>query len=575
MKHLFATKRYKEYDTKYFVFDVETKGLKGTPDSFVFGCIYGHNYKQVFYSHDEFERILDHKRFRNSIVFAHNAEFDLSVMYGNIIKNLDEKAIFNNRFICARHKKLLFADSFNIFGFSVAAIGEQIGLPKLEIDSGFKDGSIGKITEKHIEYCYRDCEIVWLALNKVFRITGAVKITLAGLALHYFRNSFIKNRISSDDKYIYDFFDSYYGGRVEVFKLGKVKAYKYDVNSMYPYAMKHAVFPNPMYMKVETNPHITRVKDLLNRFEGLLYCTVYHEQSKFGYLPYREKEGNNKFTKLLFPVGTFSGCWNFNEIRFAVSRGKVRIIECTKIVFSTRYQSPFFDFITTVYKLRTTAKGIDKTIYKLILNSLYGKFAQRINYSEEYHEEVPFDKISELQRKGIEYELKMFSHEREDCYLRIANIKNLSHTIPLFSSYITSFARVHLLKFMEENEKGLVYVDTDSICSTIRRAYNSMELGEMKKEPAILTEIFGNKSYTEEIGIDKFTKLKGIPKKAKKIGKNKYEYLTMMKTKQAIRNKKVAGEFNLVTKELTFAYDKRTIGKNGVTHAIILTNGTN
>ena len=452
MKHLFATKRYKEYDTKYFVFDVETKGLKGTPDSFVFGCIYGHNYKQVFHSHDEFEQLLNHKRFENSIIFAHNAEFDLSVMYGNIIKNLDEKAIFNNRFICARYKKHLFADSFNIFGFSVASIGEQIGLPKLEIDSGFKDGSIGKITEKHIEYCYRDCEIVWRALNKVFRITGAVKITLAGLALHYFRNSFIKNRISSDDKYIYDFFDSYYGGRVEVFKLGKVKAYKYDVNSMYPYAMKYAVFPNPMYMKEEKNPHSTRVKDLLNRFEGLIYCTVYHEPGKFGYLPYREKEGNNKFTKLLFPVGTFSGCWNFNEIRFAIARGKIRIIECTKVIFSVRFSSPFSEFIDTVYKLRCTSTGIDKTIYKLILNSLYGKFAQRINYSEEYHEEVPFEKILELQRKGIEYELKMFSHEREDCYLRISSIKNLSHTIPLFSSYITSFARIHLLKYMEENK---------------------------------------------------------------------------------------------------------------------------
>ena len=164
----------------------------------------------------------------------------------------------------------------------------------------------------------------------------------------------------------------------------------------------------------------------------------------------------------------------------------------------------------------------------------------------------------------------MFSHEREDCYLRISSIKNLSHTIPVFSSYITSFARIHLLKFMEENERGLVYVDTDSICSTIKRTYDSSLLGEMKKEPAMLTEIFGNKSYTEMIGLDQYTKLKGIPKKAKKVGKNKYEYLTMMKTKQAIRNVRIAGEFNLVTKELTFLYDKRTVDKTGKTHAIIL-----
>lgn len=565
MKHLYAKKRYKEINNKFYVFDVETNGLLAKPSAFVFGCIYGFNYRRVFYSHAEFEAILLDKRFSKTIIFAHNAAFDLQVMYGNIITNLDNNAIFNGKFICARRHKFTFADSLNIFQFSVKEIGQSLGIEKMELDNKFKEGEVNTVTEKDIEYCFRDCEIIWKALHKIFTICGSVRMTLAGLSLDYFKNTFIKSQISFNEKYVYEFFDSYYGGRVEAFKIGKTKAWKYDVNSMYPWAMKNAKFPDPRFLKKEHDVTVERLLHYLKRYEGLASCQVIHRKQKIGTLPYRHETKNGN--KLTFPVGRFSGVWNFNELRYAIKTGSVSIVKVNYCIIGKAKKSPFSQFVSVVYKLRQTSEGIDKTIYKLILNSLYGKFAQRIKFTTEYHKEVPYEKIKRLQRQGIDYELQMFSQDREDCYLNIRKSKDeyLRHTIPLFSSYITSASRIRLLQYMQANEKGLVYVDTDSVCTTVKRNYNSSKLGELKEEPEIMVEIYGNKSYKQKKGETEQTKIKGIPKSAIKLKSGTYQFKKMVKSKEALRRQIDAGDFVIVEKELSMQYDKRIVDKKGQT----------
>ena len=574
MKYLHREKRQKEIDSKFYVFDVETKKLSGDKEdtitnarqeNFVFGCIYGHNYKQVFYTRKQWEAIIASERFNNAILFAHNAEYDLSALYGNIITKLDAKALFNGRFICARRHQFMFADSFNIFPFSVKEIGKQIGLEKLEIPGdlllkGFRD-----ITPLHIEYCYRDCEIVWKALKTIFEIAGATKITLAGLALRYFRSEFQEHGISYDEEKSNEFFKSYYGGRVEAFKLGKVKAYKYDINSMYPYAMKNCVFPNPKYLKKKCHIPETLLLYLLKRNEGLANITVFHKKSKIGYLPYR-RDG-----KLIFPVGTFTGTWNYNEIRFALEKGIIEIKKVHFTVYGPPYESPFKNFVDEVYAKRLASTGIYKTIYKLILNSLYGKFAQRIKWDSEYFTDIPYDKLKELADNNVKFQVKLFNSKRKDGFLETETEKDFLHTIPIFSSYITSYSRVLLLQYLTKHEKHIAYCDTDSIATTIKLHYNSKLLGELKKEPVTITEIKGNKSYTE-ISDDKkvFIKLKGVPVKATQIGTARYRYQKMIKTREALARGIDPGVFNFVEKEIRSVYDKRIVQKKGNTDAITL-----
>jgi hypothetical protein len=566
MKSLHKINKLTNINKKFYVFDVETMGLSARPESFIFGCIYGHEYKRVFRSISEFKRIISEPRFKNKIIFAHNAEFDLTVIFGHIIKNLDKHSVFNNRFISARNCGITFADSFNIFPFSVKAIGEQIGLPKLDLDDKFKSGNSDiEITDLDIEYCYRDCEIIYKALIAVFTVCGSVKITLAGLSLALFRNTYIKSVIHSDDNYIYDFFDSYYGGRVEAFKLGKVKAFKYDINSMYPYAMLKTDFPNPNYLKKVENPGIPYFNYMLKYHEGLAHCTVIHHKSKVGLLPYRHNE------KLCFPNGTFSGCWNFNELRFAISTGIVEIIDVKYVVHGPVYETPFKEYVSDIYNLRKKSTGIYKTIYKLLLNSLYGKFAQKIAWDDTYFDTLPSEAILKLENENKPYEIKMFSEKRDDGYLRVKKEKYLHHTIPLFSSYITSFSRVLLLKYMLKHQKELMYVDTDSLCLRKEiKSYNSLEIGEMKKEEAIITEIFGNKSYTEIQDSIIKTKLKGVPAKAEKIAPNHYRYNKMNKTKESLRRGRDPGHFTMQEKIIKSVYDKRNLFKDGRTSPLII-----
>lgn len=564
MKYLHRTERKKIIQTKYFVFDVETKGKRARPDAFIFGCIYGHNYREVFYTIEQFKELLKHRRFRNSYIFAHNAQFDLSCIFDNIIRNVDPRAVFNNRFISAKYiNGITFADSFNVFPTSVKKIGEQIGLEKLEINEGFIDGTIREITHTEIEYCIRDCEIVYEALAQIFEICGSIKITLAGLALALYRNTYLPVVIKSDDNYIYDFFNSYYGGRVEAFVIGKTNAHKYDINSMYPFAMREAVFPNPLRLKELKGPSIKKFEYCLKRFEGMAEVEVYHQPGKVGYLPYKWKD------KLCFPVGKFKGCWNFNELRYAIESGKVSVLSVARVVYGDRWKSPFVDFVNDIYAKRKASTGIYNTIYKLLLNSLYGKFAQRIRFDQEYFDEIPYDYLIKLHNEGKKVEIVNFSQKRDDCYIRVYKDKNLHHTIPLLSSYITSFARVELLKYMIKHEKDLAYVDTDSLCLTEEQPYNDLELGGLKKEKGIMKYIHGNKSYEEEVEKQTVIKLKGVPKSATK--KNGvYTYEKMTGTIEALRRNKEAGVFLQVSKKLKLTYDKRIVNDDGSTIPITL-----
>ena len=67
-------------------------------DAFIFGVVYGYEYTKVIYSVKEFQDEFKQKRYSKKKVFAHNAEYDLNVLYDNIYE-LDKKAIFNGKFI--------------------------------------------------------------------------------------------------------------------------------------------------------------------------------------------------------------------------------------------------------------------------------------------------------------------------------------------------------------------------------------------------------------------------------------------------------------------------------------------
>lgn len=549
----------------FFVLDVET-GIRRTnyiqyelcarPEKFIFGVIYGKNYTKVCHTIEEMKLTLLEPRFKKKKVFAHNAEYDLTTIYGNIF-DLDSEAIFNGRFICANNGNCLFADSMNLLKTSVKELGKLIGKSKdLLGDNNLKSYDFAK----DVNYCIRDCEIVFDALYQLFEETGNIKITQASLSLDYFRRFHLNFDIHHNPDMTKNFYDSYFGGRTEMFKKGKCHAYVYDVNSMYPYIMKTSKFPNPLYLRHETFIKTDRfIMDILPNYEGMVTCQIEHKDSYIGFLPVK-KDG-----KLLFPIGTFSGSWNFNEIRFALEKGVINIIKIKKVVYSKAIESPFINFIDTLYKQRMkTDSEFEKFRIKILMNSLYGKMGQRNLYKNEYISNISksIEYINQLRTEKKLIKIQMFSAERNDCFLIIKGRGENDFSIPTFASYITSEARVLLLKkLLEVQNKGILYCDTDSIfIENDSGLINSPLLGQWKKENKIVTEIRGlkNYSYVNENNEPKHN-IKGVPKKAIQTGTNKYEYETLIKTKEALRQNKEPGTLTKKVKVLTGKYDKRIL----------------
>jgi len=433
----------------FFVFDTETTKLEPMPKNFVFGVIYGYNFHKVIYTVNDFKKEFTKNKYKGKTIFAHNAEFDLLTIYGNIYTSLDSKAIFNGKFIMAKNNDVTFADSLNILLQSVAKIGEKLGVNKLDNEK-VKTQKLTKknITSEDINYCIMDCRIVYDSLAKIFIEIGAVKMTLAAISLYIFRKHYLSTELYYSE-YVYDFYESYYGGRTEAFQLGKTNSIVYDLNSLYPYVMENMNFPDISKLSRYEGNDLKYLDFCLKRFEGMAKVDVYHKKTYFGYLPYR---GENN---LLFPVGNFTTTVNFNELRFALKAGVIEVTKVYYIVSANPVKSPFTKFVNDNYRKRFESDNdFDKFFYKIILNSLYGKFAQKKKYQDEYYNQIPYELISELQKTGDFYKLNRFSEEREDCYLTTINKKqeNSFFAIPTYSSYITSQARITLLQGLIDNK---------------------------------------------------------------------------------------------------------------------------
>lgn len=545
---------------QFYVFDVETWGLDATPKSFALGVIYGDKYRFETTDINELRREL--LSLKGSIVFAHNAKYDLLTTFGNIITSDNTETVFNgSRFILAKKEGVTFADSMNIFPTSLEKLGVIMGVNKGITPEKFKIGKRGKITQKDFDYCEQDCRIIYLALDKIFKEIGCVRTTLASLSMAYFRRKFVKGPIYYKVPAVYEFFNSYYGGRTECFVLGKTYAQKFDINSMYPYAMKVAKFPDTSKLVIKTDPTLKFLDYCLEFYEGLAYVTVKHKKHYFGFLPYRH---NNK---LCFPVGTFSGCWNFNELRFAIEQGIIEITDVTKIVYAPAVKSIFAEFVDELYNRRKASKSdFDKYQLKLILNSLYGKFAQKKAFDTKYVENLTSEDIA----NNPNAEIVPFSNDRNDAYIVTEKESYSYNTIPLFSSYTTSFARVHLLKLMlQYEENGISYIDTDSLAMSNyhTEVLTSDDLGAFKKEDKIITEILGNKSYVEKDGN---IVLKGVTKGSKLLAGGVYTTKAMISPKEALRRGMEAGSFINKTKVNKAIYDKRQVFPDGSTLPLVI-----
>ena len=316
--------------------------------------------------------------------------------------------------------------------------------------------------------------------------------------------------------------ESFFGGRTNNIKFHcdvshdeNKRILYYDFRSLYPTVLKYKLFPVGHPKVINENLEDNEISN----YFGFIKCILKPPKNlRIPVLPIK-----NKNKKLIFPLCTkcaedlnptncnhsesernLIGTWTTVEISYALKSG----YEIVKLIEVYHYEETtkeiFSEYINLWLKYKQQSDGwpswvkddSDKCLYiqkffeneqvslnddeilknpalrfiaKLFLNTLWGKLAQRPNLPQtticnEYHE---YWKLANDEDKLIKGELMV----NEDTLLVTWEYKDdelgrTGNTSLAIASFVTSYARIELMKVIDEVEKipgRLLYMDTDSI----------------------------------------------------------------------------------------------------------------
>lgn len=503
-------------------------------------------------------------------IVAHNIMFDIQVL--GRFKRLRDASFKCSTYIEDQqrvlirfdngNRSLIFMDNMNYFSGSLDKLGKSIGLNKKEVDFNNVDDATLE------DYCKRDVEIMeqaWIYLRKFIleHDLGYQRMTIASTAFHAYRHRFMNYPIYIHDNEFANNLEreAYYGGRSEPFRIGEFRNqhfYKLDVNSMYPYVMKNFNFPNN-FISCMRHPTMDDLDRLMGRFYVVARVRLNTSEPVY---PKRYKD------KLIFPIGRFVTTLNQPELERAMERGQIEDVEA--LSYYTAYPI-FSDYVDFFYNKRMEYKENGNTAFELMsktmLNSLYGKFGQKVRQWEQIGEadEDIWEQYTEVDAEtGATYSVRVHDGMVE----RSIGFKDGNDTFPGIAGGVTAYARLTLWKYFEiAGLENIFYCDTDGFI-TNQEGYDRLKpyidktrLGYLKVEgKGDYLKITRAKQYQ----LDNEVKIKGVRKGAVQVGKNLYEQWNKLSRNSKDFNKYI---YNCIwerqTKELSEANDKSVTLPNG------------
>ena len=342
------------------------------------------------------------------VIYTHNLKFDGSFIIDYIMKHgftyTEELKVNNNEFtalisaegqfynirLCLpskskKAKKIVeFRDSSKKIAGTVRQIAISYNLPILkgEIDyvADRPDGYMA--TPDEIAYIHNDTEIVARVLTEQYA-KNMQKLTSSGDAMFLYQNivgKHFRDIFPVLDLEIDDYIrQSYRGGVCQVNEKFKEKiidcpVYCYDVNSMYPAQMATRPLPygtpkfyKGKYMPNETYPLFIQRLQVCCKLKKGYRPTILLKNSIFFSNEYlTDTEGE------LFELTLTSVDLNLLMIHYDVYQ--IRYIDGYMFRSSTCL---FKNYVLPLYAKKQTTKGAEKQTIKILLNSLYGKFAMQ------------------------------------------------------------------------------------------------------------------------------------------------------------------------------------------------------
>ena len=461
--------------------------------------------------------------------------------------------------------KATFIDSLKIIPFSVDKIAKSFGLPisKLELDYNTPRELGHELTTEEIDYIKNDVKIVAMALNVLFK-EGLTNITSASNALKDFKKGYKEARFSElfpclpyeIDK---DIRQAYKGGFTYLNPIYKEKDVEegevLDVNSLYPSRMKYELLPVgnaiPFEGKYEYDKEYPLYIQMITcsfELKENMIPTIQIKGSYFLDNEYLTSSNNDIVCLVLSNVDLDLFLEHYNVYELEYVRG-----------YKFKGMYGLFDTYIdkwTERKIKATKEGNkgQRALAKLMLNSLYGKFAM----AKEMQCKIPyFDEDSGM----IEYKL--------------SDIEMVDALYLPIGIFITAYARNVTIRTsqaiksysIEKYGKDMYcYSDTDSVHTLLPIEeltkfcdIDDVKLGAWKHESHFTKARFiRQKCYLEMIDNEVKITCAGMPQSC-------YKYVEWEKFKTGFTCpgklifKRVRGGVKLIETEFTIKGDKRLI----------------
>ena len=463
-----------------------------------------------------------------------------------------------------RVKNAKFIDSLKIIPFGVDAIAKSFGLPisKLKIDYNAYREVGHELTKEERDYIKNDVKIVALALNVLFN-EGLTRITTASNALYNFKKTHSESKFKNMFPLLSlevdeDLRSAYKGGFTYLNPIYKEvdtsSGVVLDVNSLYPSVMRYELMPvgEPVFFegKYEEDPmfplYVQRITCSFDLKENKIPTIQIKKSPSFMDNEYLTSSNNEIVSLTLsnIDLDLFLENYNVYELKYRSGykfRGMHGIFD------------EYIDHWTDV-KIKATKEGNKgmRTLAKLMLNSLYGKFASAkkgISRSPYIEDDIILYSLGDEQR-------------RDGVYLPIG-------------IFITSYARSKTIRTsnaikeysIKKYGKDLYcYSDTDSIHTLLPIEeltkfcdIDPVRLGAWKHESTFTKARFvRQKTYLEEIDGEVKITCAGMPKEC-------YKYVEWEKFKEGftcsgkLTFKHVKGGVKLVETDFTIKRDKTLI----------------
>lgn len=498
-------------------------------------------------------------------VYFHNLKYDGSYILNYLLSNgfswvsdkpknnkefstcIDDMGTFYSIEVKYRKFKVTFKDSYKLLPFSEEVIAISFGLDTLKGSIDYTKPRPFGYEPTYEELAYHKNDIIIMKKGLWYFFSQQLtKMTIASNAFNYFKaslGSLYKAYFPVFDVELDNEFRKYYKGGfvycVEDYKdkiLSDISCY--DVNSLYPYVMYTFEYP------------IGNPKKFAGKYKGSKTCVLHHIKSCFvlkeGYLPTIQLKNTRGF----IPTEYLKHSDGLELDLYLPQKDLELFLEHYDII-TLEYvdgwefksvKGLFQQYIDHWIQVKKDNEGGLRQLAKLMLNSLYGKFATKA---------IRKSKKPYLDEDGVLRFITLPPEVNEPIYTPI-------------SVFVTSYARYYTITNaqMFYKEKQLVYCDTDSIHCIGENIHDlqvdDKELGKWKKEYVFdkARYLHAKCYYGEKINdygkLDKKIKVAGLPKsKELKDAININNFTYNFSYGKVLKSKQVKGGVALVEKEFT------------------------